>query len=268
MPGWRNAAALDSIRREADRRWPGRSHASDGTLGDARHRASKSDHNPDFAGVVHAIDLTNDPEHGFDAWEQAQRIGRRMLDGREQRVEYLVSNDGTHDKILNPTVSRSWRDNNAEGGQSHRSHLHVSIKHTPAAEGDTTPFFDPGLTPDQIAAIERQAQEDEVERGMAVDTARARGDRLITLDRWGGLHSDGVEFDSGLAFWPHQDVARKVILTDACAFDKGAPLAGWVQDKDGVLWPFADRKHPDAKPPGRTQATWKGEHTAKFEVGD
>lgn len=138
---WRNAPALTAILNDANRVAPQRSHASDGTVGDATHAAGKSDHNPDFNGVVHAVDVTNDPAHGMDTWHWAQCVARRMAAGVENRVEYLVSNDGTHDKIFHPSVSLTWRDNNAEGGQSHRNHLHVSIKYTAAAENDTSPFF-------------------------------------------------------------------------------------------------------------------------------
>jgi hypothetical protein len=126
---------------DANRVAPNRSKASDGIIGDATHSASVSDHNPDPRGVVHAVDVTNDPAAGMSGWFWANIVAQRIIAGKERRVKYLVSNDGTHDKIFNPAVSYTWRNNNAEGGQSHRSHLHVSILYTPAAEGDITNFF-------------------------------------------------------------------------------------------------------------------------------
>jgi len=141
---WRNAPALLAIKADADRVAPGRSHASDGTIGDAAHSASVSDHNPDARGVVHAVDITNDPAHGFDAWHWAQVIAARIAAGVEHRVKYLVSNDGKGaDVIFNPSVSMSWRQNGSYKTE-HRNHLHVSIKYTDAAENDTSPFFSAG----------------------------------------------------------------------------------------------------------------------------
>ncbi len=95
---------------------------------------------------MHAVDVTNDPAHGMDTWVWAQIIAGRIIAGRETRVKYLVSNNGQHDVIFNPSVSLTWRLNMAEGGQSHHSHLHTSILYTAAAENDCTPYF-VGATP-------------------------------------------------------------------------------------------------------------------------
>lgn len=145
MP-WRNAPALTAILADANRVAPNRSHASDGTIGDTAHAASKSDHNPDFDGVVHACDITHDPAHGMDTWYWAQIVADRIRAGAEKRVKYLVSNDGTVDVIFNPSVSLLWRQNGT-AKQDHRNHLHVSILYTDQAENDTSPFFVAGTVP-------------------------------------------------------------------------------------------------------------------------
>ena len=49
---WTLAPALVQLRQELNARWPGRSKASDGTIGDAAHKARVSEHNPDADGVV------------------------------------------------------------------------------------------------------------------------------------------------------------------------------------------------------------------------
>lgn len=141
VTGYTIPPALTAIRRDADRVAPGRSHASDGTIGDQAHAASTSDHNPaPGTGIVHAVDITNDPAHGMDTWAWAQRVADRIRSGQERRVKYLVSNDGQKDVIFNPSVSPTWRQNGSVK-QDHRSHLHVSILYTMTAESDTTPFF-------------------------------------------------------------------------------------------------------------------------------
>jgi len=137
---WRNALALDAIKRDADRVAPGRSHASDGTIGDPAHAASISDHNPAANGIVHAVDITNDPAHGFDGWRWAQVVADRIRLGLETRVKYLVSNDGAKDVIFNPSVSLTWRQNGSVK-QEHRNHLHISIRYEVSAENDQRPIF-------------------------------------------------------------------------------------------------------------------------------
>jgi hypothetical protein len=103
---------------EADRRWPNRSHASDGAIGDPRHQAAGGDHVAGARGYVHAVDLTHDPRGGFDAWVQANRMRRRCQSLAERRVKYLVSHDPTirnawgglgHDVIASPIGGWGWR---------------------------------------------------------------------------------------------------------------------------------------------------------------
>ncbi len=141
--------ALHAILADADKVAPGRSHASDGTIGDTRHMAqgSKSDHNPDpKTGIVHAVDVTNDPSHGMDTWHWAQIIAGRMVAGIEKRVKYLVSNNGNHDVIFNRAVGDYWRLNGTVN--EHTNHLHTSILYTSTAENDVSPYFvDPNLVP-------------------------------------------------------------------------------------------------------------------------
>lgn len=146
--GYTIPPACTAIIKDANRVAPGRSRASDGTIGDLRHQAqgSKSDHNPDANGIVHAVDITNDPAHGMDTWKWAQTIAARMVAGLERRVEYLVSNDGKGDVIFHPAVSNTWRRQSSTGNE-HANHLHTSIRHTAAAENDTTQYFVDGAAP-------------------------------------------------------------------------------------------------------------------------
>ena len=59
---WRLARALDVLRQQVNAAWPDRNKQLDGTIGDLRHqRQGASDHNPNPAGVVCAIDITHDP---------------------------------------------------------------------------------------------------------------------------------------------------------------------------------------------------------------
>lgn len=139
---------LHAILADADRIAPGRSHASDGTVGDLTHQqqGGSSDHNPDGRGVVHAADVTHDPAHGFDRWQQAQRIANRIVAGLERRVKYLITSDGQVDRIFNPSVSLTWRVN-GNPKNDHTSHLHISILSGSAVENSTAPMFSAASTP-------------------------------------------------------------------------------------------------------------------------
>ena len=156
---WTAAPALRAIIADANNVAPGRSKASDGTVGDLTHQSqgAKTDHNPDARGVVHAVDITHDPAHGMDTWYWAQIIADRIKAGAETRVKYLVANDGDKDVIFNPSVSMTWRQNGSFKND-HRNHLHTSILSTLSAENDVRPYFvrpggptpeAPDLTPEE-----------------------------------------------------------------------------------------------------------------------
>lgn len=131
---------LHTIRREADMIAPTRSHASDGTVGDPAHAQRVSDHNPDARGVVHAIDLTYDPQHGFDSRAEGEALRLRCLAGLERRVKYLVSYDGRTDIIASPVAGWAWR---RQRGRDHASHLHISILPGPEVENSTAQMLRP-----------------------------------------------------------------------------------------------------------------------------
>lgn len=127
---WYPAASVKSALHQADLLWPDRSHASDGTIGDASHSASVSDHNPDSKGCVHAYDMTHDPAHGVDTFKLANDLRDRCLADATFRgvIKYIISNR----RIYNPTISPAWRPYN--GSSPHRDHVHVSINYTNFAE--------------------------------------------------------------------------------------------------------------------------------------
>lgn len=125
------AASLVALRTEINRRWPNRDKSSDGAIGDASHAARKSDHNPDWdaGGVVRAIDVDKD---GIVVNELLAAVVR------DPRVAYVIWNkriaSATDDGI-------PWDWEPYDGENDHTHHIHISIKHTRAAETNTAKWF-------------------------------------------------------------------------------------------------------------------------------
>lgn len=135
---WRLARALEVLRAEIDAIAPGRSRASDGTIGDAAHRNRASDHNPNPAGVVCAIDITHDPAHGADMARIAEQIRTR----RHPALKYVIFDR----RIASASSGWAWR--TYTGRDPHDRHMHVSVGVGPDGRStgpydDTSPW---GLT--------------------------------------------------------------------------------------------------------------------------
>ena len=136
MTSWRPARSLATLLTQVNTLAPGRSKASDGIIGDTAHAATASDHNPDAAGVVHALDLTHDPAHGLDAGA----LAIDLVNARDHRISYVISNR----RICSATVAPwTWRP--YSGSDSHTSHVHLSV--VGSAAGDDPAPWDLGATP-------------------------------------------------------------------------------------------------------------------------
>lgn len=111
---WRLANSLTTLRNQVNAAYPNRNKLSDGTIGDSAHDSSASDHTPNSAGVVTALDLTHSPETGFDAHALAEHL--RV--NRHPNMKYIISNGriaGTHN-------GWQWGPNSG-----HYQHIHISV---------------------------------------------------------------------------------------------------------------------------------------------
>jgi hypothetical protein len=123
---------------------PGRSRAADGGIGDARHAASTSDHNPcDCCAVVCARDFTHDPAGGFDSYVFAKWLRLRVLAG-EPRVLYVISNGRIFSGHGQQHPAGLWRP--YTGRNKHAHHVHVSVRHGADFYDDPTPWGWPPQT--------------------------------------------------------------------------------------------------------------------------
>lgn len=132
---WRLARALETLRAQVNAKWPARSKNSDGSIGDVSHSARASDHNPDDAGVVRAIDITHDPKGGFDSYAFADML----LKKQDRRIKYIISNRRIGSGPQGPSAG-VWR--KYTGSNPHDHHVHISV--VAGAAGDSTDPWDIG----------------------------------------------------------------------------------------------------------------------------
>ena len=124
-------AAGVQLRDQVDTWFPDRRTASDGWMGDSRHSARKSDHNPDADGWVRAVDINSRLESSDSlAPYLADQI--RIAAKSDPRISYVIYNGRICSKILN------WRWRKYKGINPHKKHLHCSF--TKLGDLDARPF--------------------------------------------------------------------------------------------------------------------------------
>lgn len=129
---WRLANSLIKLRDQINEAYPNRAKASDGTIGDAAHAASVSDHNPNADGVVSAMDITNSPQTGFNVHALADRL--RV--NRHPDIKYIISNR----RIAGAWTNWAWTP--YSGSNPHTLHAHFSVGR--GNDGySTQPYDDP-----------------------------------------------------------------------------------------------------------------------------
>jgi hypothetical protein len=129
-------AAGVQLRDQVDTWYPDRRTTSDGWIGDARHSATRSDHNPDESGIVRAIDI----DSRLDSSEQlsiylADQI--RVCAKTDKRISYVIHNGFIASKIM----GFKWR--RYRGINPHKKHIHISF--TKLGDENSKPFDIPLL---------------------------------------------------------------------------------------------------------------------------
>lgn len=111
------------LREQIDDAFPDRDRTSDGWIGDTRHAARPSDHNPDANGWVRAIDVDRDlsgkpkPDIMPDLADQIRLAGK----SGEKRIAYVIF-DG---RIASSRFNWRWR--KYTGSNKHNHHCHISF---------------------------------------------------------------------------------------------------------------------------------------------
>jgi hypothetical protein len=129
----RLSKAGQQLRLQVDDSYPDRDRASDGWIGDVRHSARPSDHNPDAAGIVRAIDIDRDlsgkakPDLMPDLADQIRLAAKRG----DKRVSYIIFNG----RIASSRMGWRWR--KYSGINPHIKHCHISF----TKKGDSDDSF-------------------------------------------------------------------------------------------------------------------------------
>ena len=114
---WRLAESLVVLRDQVDSMAPQRNKASDGTIGNTDHTHRPSRHNPNRAGVVCAIDLTDDPAHGCPIHAVADTVRAHP----HPDLAYVISNGRIAGR------STGWQWHRYTGPNPHNKHAHFGV---------------------------------------------------------------------------------------------------------------------------------------------
>ena len=121
----RLSKAAIQLREQIDDSFPDRDRASDGWIGDTRHAARKSDHNPDEQGWVRAIDVDRDLFKGSKPDimpDLVDQIRRACKSKQEKRISYIIF-DGYIYSSQYGFIKRKYK-----GANPHTKHAHFSFK--------------------------------------------------------------------------------------------------------------------------------------------
>jgi hypothetical protein len=125
-------AAGVQLRDQVDTWFPDRCVKSpEGWLGDSRHAARKSDHNPDRFGWVRGLDL-NARLESSDSLAPYLADQIRIAAKSDPRISYVIFNGRICSKILN------WKWRKYKGINPHIKHIHISF--TTLGDLNGTPF--------------------------------------------------------------------------------------------------------------------------------
>jgi hypothetical protein len=126
--------AGQQLREQFDDSFPDRDRSSDGWIGDTRHSARPSDHNPDAkTGVVRAIDVDRDvsgsakPDLMPDIADQIRLAAK----AGDKRISYVIFEG----RIASSRMGWRWR--KYSGSNPHNKHCHISF----TTKGDTDSSF-------------------------------------------------------------------------------------------------------------------------------
>jgi len=179
---WRLAESLKQLRSQINDAYPQRDRSSDGSIGDAKHSSRKSDHNPNSAGVVTAIDIDEDLS---PAIKSIQKIVDAICASRDKRVKYIIYEGRI---TVKGSDLQAWK--KYTGSNSHSHHAHISASADPKLYDDRS-LWNIDAIPTRPAPADRIEQKYIVVRGDTLwGIARKFATSVDDLKRLNELVSD------------------------------------------------------------------------------
>ena len=127
---WRLANSLIQLRKQVNEAFPDRDKSSDGSIGDTAHSQRASDHNPNAAGVVTAIDVDRDFNDGHDGRD----LVSALIAAKDPRIKYVI-----FERQISVTGDiTKWKP--YHGVNAHNHHVHISVSATPKLYDDASPW--------------------------------------------------------------------------------------------------------------------------------
>jgi murein L,D-transpeptidase YcbB/YkuD len=126
----RLARSLVRLREQINEQNPNRDKSSDGWIGDTSHKGRKSDHNPNAAGVVTAIDVDENLTGREDS--NAASLVAQLQRSGDKRIKYLIYER----KITVQGDITKWKA--YDGPSPHDHHFHISVSSDPKLYDDAS----------------------------------------------------------------------------------------------------------------------------------
>ena len=172
---WTLAPALQQLREQINAAFPSRDRSSDGSIGDTRHSSRKSDHNPNAAGVVCAIDIDED----LSPSNTVAGIVAQIQMSRDSRVAYIIYEGQI---TVKGDITR-WKD--YHGVNPHKHHAHISVKQDAKLYNDRRPWHIAGA----ITAAPAVAEAESTVRDLKIGDT---GDAVKAVQTALGINADGI----------------------------------------------------------------------------
>jgi hypothetical protein len=195
MANWDLTEGLKNLRSQVNTRFPKRDKKSDGTIGDAAHKAETSGHNPDDTkGSRPEWDGDADANAEVRAWDMDSDLGEpgvtaqmvvdhlRALPNLSSVLRYMIYNR----KIYR--AANGWKPEKYDGASAHTEHIHYTGAYTNAADSNTT--FDFRLNKINPPAQEEDdmpSSEEIVRTLLATDLGKAGGGDTVAVALQNGL---------------------------------------------------------------------------------
>lgn len=198
----RIAESLAVLRSEFDALAPQRKKTRDGWIGDDAHAGRASRHNPNYEGVVCALDITDDVAGGCPVHVIASALVARLQAGGETNpdFEYVISNRFVASR------KSGWQWLPYTGADPHDLHVHFAVGRGPDSApafpyDDTTPWNiannvqEDTMTQEQFDGLVAEFRSGV--KDLAVAVGRAADNTVVTLKSAIKeiAKAQGVEFD-------------------------------------------------------------------------